>query len=164
MHSTVSLLLAMLCSVQAHAQPSGPYDLPDNVVVTHIVLKFHEGSGMRLGATGLVREQRSSLPPGMNEADLHADAKSINALAKANALTVKRRFHSLPEQELDSLRERGEEKSGKRLRDLNLFFQIDLPAGSVFGQYKHLVKQLEALKSIEAVYAAPRAEPASHLA
>jgi len=162
--SAAWLLLLALCSVQALAQPREPYDLPDDVVVTHIVLKFHEGSGMRLGAAGLVREQRASLPPGIAEADLHADAKSVEALAKANALTVTRAFRSVSELELDDLRTRGEAKSGERLPDLNLYFQIDLPAGSTFGWVKHLLQQLKTLKSLEVVYAAPRGEPASHLA
>ena len=161
--SAAWLLLITLCPVQAHAQPRGPYDLPDHVVVTHIVLKFHEGSGMRLGAVGLVREQRASLPPELTEADLDADAKSVNTLAKANALTIKRRFQSLSEQELDNLRARGEVRSGKPLRDLNLFFQIDLPEGTTYGRVKHLVEKLRSLKSVETVHATPRAEPASHL-
>ncbi len=161
--SAVWLLLLALYSVQAHAQPRGPYDLPDHVVVTHIVLKFHEGSGMRAGAAGLARERRTPTPPGITEADVHADAQSINALAKANALTIKRRFQSLSEQELDNLRARGEARSGKPLRDLNLFFQIDLPEGTTYGRVKHLVEKLRSLKSVETVHATPRAEPASHL-
>jgi len=54
------LLLLAFCSLQAQAQSRESYDLPDTLSSRNIVLKFHEGSRMRLGCSRLARERRTT--------------------------------------------------------------------------------------------------------
>ena len=66
------------------------------------------------------------------------------------------RLFSLPEQELENIRRKGEGRSGRRLADLNLWFQItlkpDVDAARFLGELKHL-------DSVESAQLAPLPSP-----
>ena len=66
------------------------------------------------------------------------------------------RLFSLPEQELENIRRKGESRSGRRLADLNLWFQItlkpDVDAARFLGELKHL-------DSVESAQLAPLPSP-----
>jgi hypothetical protein len=118
----------------------GPGVYPDKVVV-----KFREGSVVRLRGAGLVNSGAGNLSP------------AIDLLLRFPGVKVERLF-SRPETALEEERVRGQSLSGKQLADLNNYYMIMLPAGIAASEF---IDALNAMDIVEIAYPEPIAEPAA---
>jgi hypothetical protein len=154
---------------RAAADKRAQKELPAGTPVDRLVVKFHEGSRVRLRDGALVplasersASERSLLSGrGLSEARLSGDARSAQALLerapKAGAL---RRLFVEDESILETRKALGESGSGRQLADLNLYFEVPLVPGTSAERVAELVAALNALDSVEVAYAEPRPEPA----
>jgi len=108
-----------------------------------VVVKFSEGSAVRL--------RGAELASVTGAADLTAFRQWLDAhLGSA----VSRHF-ARSEAELDAARERGRQRSGADLADLNLYFRVSLPAGSGPSEADAAVRELRALPFVETAFVEP---------
>lgn len=150
-----------------HPIESTFYILPADTPVSRVVVKLHEGTRVRLRDQGLTpldrneRERAAMVARGLTEAQLHKDLAAIHRLAAQESLArgLDRLFKQ-DEALLAERRQSGEAKSGRELADLDLYFEIPLPAGTTQGEVTGFVAQLAALPSVEVAYAEPVPEPA----
>jgi serine protease len=151
------------------ALKSDPYDLPAHTPVVQIVVKFHEGTRVRLrggSLTTLPRSAREALrlrELGLSEEGVRADFGRLRSLIASSPLVHGglRRLFTQDEASLESRKLRAELRSGRELADLALYYQIPLPEGTVFADTQGLVAALNELDAIEIAYADPPAEPAA---
>ena len=137
--------------------------LEPGAAVERIVIKFHEGTHIRLRAGGLAaqpqersaHEQSAIARMGLAELTLREDLSRVNALVGSRA----RPLFADGEDRLAENKRSGE-ASGRELADLNLYFELPLDARSHFGEVADLVDSLNALDSVETAYAQPPAVPA----
>jgi hypothetical protein len=143
--------------------------LPASTPVERLVVKFHEGSHVRLRGKALVSlaSERSlserALLAGRNltEARLVDDVKAVQALLeRAPRIAAVRRLFPDDEATLESRKDSGEAQSGRQLADLNLYFEVPLVPGTTAERVEALIESLHALASVEVAYAQPPAEPA----
>ncbi|WP_164012850.1 S8 family serine peptidase [Pyxidicoccus trucidator] len=144
-------------------------DLPAGTPVERVVVKFHEGSRVRLRGNALLPlasersdSERSLLTGrGLNEARLGGEVKSAQALLeripRAAAL---RRLFTEDEATLETRKVLGEAESGRQLADLNLYYEVPLVPGTSAERVADVVAALNALDSVEVAYAQPPPEPA----
>ena len=118
----------------------GPGVYPDKVVV-----KFTEGSVVRLRDAGLANSGAGDLSP------------ATNMLLQFPGVTVERMF-GRPEAALDEERARGQAFSGRQLADLNNYYMFTLPEGVDAGAF---IDALNAMDIVEIAYPEPIAEPAA---
>lgn len=132
-----------------------------------IVLKFREGTGIRLGAAEWVAPAGARSPDDMrllqranlDEAQVSRGLELVNALVQTNPnLTVARLF-TRPEEELDEEKQIGEENSNEELADLNLYFHLFVDNGLVEDS-EALIDSLNALEIVEIAYSQPIYRPA----
>ena len=130
-------------------------------------MKLHEGTHVRLRDQALTalerneREQTTMTARGLTEAQLHKDLAAIHRLVAREPLARGLgRLFTQDEALLAERRQRGEANSGRELADLDLYFQIPLPAGTTQGEVTGFVAQLAAVPSVEVAYADPIPEPA----
>ena len=100
-----------------------------------VEIKFEDQTGFRL---------RDGLWTG-GSAELMND---LNAVVAAFDGEIRRTF-SQSEEWLDAYRASGEQKGGKRLHDLNLFYCVDLPQGGLVGE---LCDTLNSFQVVELAY------------
>jgi hypothetical protein len=110
-----------------------------------VMVKFAEGTPVRLRGGSLTA-------PGAYLAPVRA------VLAAYPEAEIGRAF-SLPEAVLDSDKETGERIGGRELADLNNWYLVRFPEGSLRGV--DLANELLALDEIETAYPLPKAEPAA---
>jgi hypothetical protein len=133
----------------------------DGVDRDRVVVKFEEGTGIRLRA-GLPASDRSlaTLPADVIDRDL---ARLRDLVAEHPGALLARRV-DLAEDRLDALRVRAETRSGERLPDMNLFLEIHLPSlrdgAAERDRLAALLDRLNALEIVQVAFAAPRAEVA----
>jgi subtilisin family serine protease len=116
----------------------GPADDPSRVV-----LKFAEGSGVRLRGGRLVGRRGAAL----------AAADEVLRQAGVRPAAI-RRYFAPSEGQLDARREDGQRRSGRALANLNLYYEIALPEPA------HAAALCDALNALPVVeLAAPAARP-----
>ena len=138
------------------------YELAADSRVTRVVVKFHEGSHVRLRNAALTplardaRQQAALAARGLTEARLRQDLATVYRLVAQEPLArgIERLF-TQDEAVLAERRASGEAKSGRELADLDLYFQISLPPESTYAEVARLVARLAALPSVETAYAEP---------
>lgn len=146
-------------------RPAAPKDqtlsVPAEVPVARIVVKFQEGSGVRLRRGGLAVDRQAAEPArarraGLSDVGLARDLAALEVLVSTHPKVVElRRLFSLPEEELARLKATGEGNSGRELADLDLYYQLTLSKGTHAGAVAELVARLNALPSVEVAYAEP---------
>ncbi|CAM3181206.1 S8 family serine peptidase [Corallococcus sp. ZKHCc1 1396] len=146
------------------------HELAAGTPVERLVVKFHEGSRVRLrdnALVALVSERSSSerslfFGRGMSEARLTEDLRSVEALLD-RAPRTRRPQRLLQEDEatLEARKASGEALSGEQLADLNLYFQVPLLPGTTSERVADVVAALNALDTVEVAYAEPPVEDAT---
>jgi serine protease len=169
----ILLMLTFLC-ISSLSLAAGPPDrvlvprrpankgaakLPPGTIVDSVVLKFQEGTHVRLRGKSLAapaRDARESaklarlgLTPAQVENDLHA----VQALL-ASSKTVRGldRLFTIAEGDLAAWRASGEARSGQELADLDLYYRVQVPAGTTQAEIDQLVDLLNTIPSIEIAY------------
>ncbi len=150
------------------AKPTGR-ELAPNTYVERIVVKFHEGSHVRLRDHKLVAltserdaaEQSLLAGRNLDSARVQNDAAQVESLLERAPRTggVARLF-DMPEATLTTNKASGEKRSGQQLADLNLYFEVPLMPGTTAERVADLVAALNALDGVEVAYAEPPPEPA----
>ncbi|QRK12436.1 S8 family serine peptidase [Archangium violaceum] len=144
-------------------------ELPPDTLVERLVVKFHEGSRVRLRGNALasLASERSSsersrfFGRGLTEARLTDDLRSVQSLLERAPRTHGlRRLLQEDEAVLEARQLSGESASGRQLADLNLYFEVPLLPGTTAERVAALVEALNAVESVEVAYAEPPAEPA----
>lgn len=146
--------------------PPKTFDVPidgEKFSATQIVVKFHEGLGVRvrdgvwvsqegplvsIDATKLVRRQ---IIPESIQQSIDAANRTFRSVPGA---TVRPIFEHISEPKLNAMKSRGEAKSGKELADLNLYFFILLPKPDPDAVHK-IIKELAGSPLVEHAYAQP---------
>jgi serine protease len=152
-------------------KPAGPpalYELPPETAISHVVIKFHEGTRVRLRNDELAAAARSKrdladlAARGLGAAQVSADLHAVQALVGSHnkARGLERRFR-LAEPALERMRAEGEAASGEQLADLDLYYQVPVPAGTLYLEVEGLLQALNAVPSVEIAYAPSIPEPAS---
>ncbi|AEI65429.1 S8 family peptidase [Corallococcus macrosporus] len=150
------------------AKPTGR-ELAGDTLVERIVVKFHEGSRVRLRDQRLVAltserdAAERSLLAGRNlgDARLEADVGAVaSLLERAPRIGAIARLFDEPESSLEARKASGERQSGEQLADLNLYFEVPLMPGTTSERVADLVAALNALDGVEVAYAEPPPEPA----
>ncbi|HZI16395.1 MAG TPA: S8 family peptidase [Myxococcus sp.] len=143
--------------------------LPADAVVDRLVVKFHEGSRVRLreGRLAVLAKERGPdehallARQGLSDARLEADVAAARALVERVPRTAGLgRLFKEDEAALAERKRTGEERGGQRLADLNLYFEVPLLPGTTPEEVAEVVARLNALDSVEVAYAEPRPEPA----
>jgi hypothetical protein len=137
--------------------------------VQRLVVKFHEGSRVRLrgGVPVALAAERTPaeaallasrrLSPSRLEADVAA-ARAL--LERAPRIGPVSRLFQEDEVSLEARQRAGEERGGRQLADLNLYYEVPLLPGTTAGRMEALVASLNALEGVEVAYAEPPREPA----
>jgi serine protease len=175
----LSMALAVGFAAPAAAETLEPRVLPKKGVAaslrkdaqaSRIVIKFHEGTHVRLRGNSLSVEagarsaqERSKmsqlrLDDAQLAADLDAVHKYVSRESRAGRLA---RLFSADERTLLSNKSQAELRSGREMADLNLYMEVPLAAGSTASEVAELVAGLGSLPSVETAYAEPPAEPAA---
>jgi hypothetical protein len=153
-----------------YTSPETPPDR-DRFFIQQIVVKFHEGSGVRLrrgqfttlAAAG--EPFNEPIPPDVDPKQVDADLAQINALLAGlkGRATPQRMFATVTEAQIAALRTRAALVSGRIAHDLDLLHFIMLDSEDA-KLAESLLKSLAALPSVEAVYLQPRTAPAADIA
>lgn len=169
------LAVVLLTASGAAAQPNGAlrivppaesYVLPNETPVENIVIKFREGSGVRLEGRRFTvgerteRDQRSLREYGLTASDVSVALNTANRLvatATAVSLQSARPTFTAPAETLLAQREEGERRGGRPLADLTLYHNLPLAEGTVYGDVAVLIRELNALSIVELAYATPPA-------
>ncbi|MCY1014192.1 S8 family peptidase [Pyxidicoccus sp. MSG2] len=134
-----------------------------------LVVKFHEGTRVRLRGGRMValtqergQDERALLSrQGLTDARLESDVASVLALVeRAPRIGGVARLFKEDESLLAERKRTGEERGGRQLADLDLYFEVPLLPGTRAEDVTALVERLNALDSVEVAYAEPRPEPA----
>jgi serine protease len=174
-----ALLLAALGPWPASAdpqklQPRIPADkgrharLPEDMEIDQVVIKFHEGTAVRLRGGHLMAQDRNERDlrdleaRGLTPAAVDSDVAEVRRLvAIAPAAQTLRRLFSIDEDVLADRRATGEERGGRELADLDLYYQVRLKPKATAGDVSDFLDDLNALQSIEIAYAQPPILPGS---
>ncbi|WP_437687021.1 S8 family serine peptidase [Sorangium sp. So ce176] len=136
--------------------------IPSDVSDVRVVIKFHEGTGVRLRGSLLSSDGLgvlSSAANGLDADQLQRDLGSIAALLSRRSIAVEPLF-PLPEARLSSLKSNGERRSASRLPELSLYFDAPWSGGSRSALVE-LVEALNAHASVEIAYVQPKPELAT---
>lgn len=144
--------------------PAEVYVLPDDAPVEAVIIKFREGSGVRLDGPRFTlgarspRDEQSLRAGGLEAGDMPGELEAVNRLvAEATSTSVQAvrpTFAAAPE-ELRRLRDEGERRGSRVLADLTLYHTLPLTEGTVFADVAALVAALNALPLVEIAYAEP---------
>jgi hypothetical protein len=149
--SAVSLTVLLLCLSDVLGQtlerpvPAKPTrtEMKAARTTNGVIVKFQEGSGVRLRGGDLVAAS------GVDLTDFR------HALLRAGITPGQvKRLHTRPERELDEERVAARRRSGRDLADLNLYYIIQLPSGA---NSVDMAEQLNELSVVE--FAEPQLEP-----
>jgi serine protease len=132
--------------------------VPSKVSDASLVVKFHEGTGVRRQGAALSRVA-SLASAGIEATQVERDLGSIRSLLSSHAVTLKPLF-SLPESRLAALKAKGEQRAGRKLAELALYFTAPMPKSSR-AELVALVEQLNAHASVEIAYVQAKPELAS---
>ena len=150
-------------------KPTNP-ELDSDTQVERLVVKFHEGTRVRLRG-GLMRamaaersqaESAHMQSRGLNDEKLLADLHSAHqVLERAPRMGPAGRLFRQDELTLAERKRAAEERSGRQMADLDLYFEVPLLPGARAGDVEALLAQLNTLESVEIAYAEPLPEPAT---
>lgn len=176
MKRTALLLLTMLCTAGhtlAAAPPGEPLvprrpaakgsaRLAPEIPVESVVIKFHEGTHVRLRGKSLDalartgRENEQLAKAGLSAIQVENDVRAAQAILAASGQFrgLERQF-SAEESVLAARRVTGEARSGRELADLDLYYRVRLPEGAKHGDVETLLDSLNAIPSVEIAYAPP---------
>ena len=174
-HLTVVLIYCFLTASLAAQEglvPRRPADklqhqsVSNDTPPAYLVVKFHEGTRVRLRDRVLIALERDD----RDRSDLAArgltGARVDEDVAEAQRLILieprVRGIGRLFQQDEDLLaerRKRGEERSGRELAELNLYYRLNLLPRTTADQVKELLAALNALLSVEIAYAQPPPKP-----
>jgi serine protease len=168
------LALALLC-ISSLSMAAGPPDrvlvprrpankqaakLPPDTTIESVVLKFHEGTHVRLRGRSLAalarnaRESAKLAGLGLTPVRVENDLRAVQALLASNKLVRGlNRLFTIPEDDLAAWRAGGEERSGQEVADLDLYYRVQVPAGTTQAEVDLLVDTLNTIPSIEIAYA-----------
>ncbi|HEY8946351.1 MAG TPA: S8 family serine peptidase [Polyangiaceae bacterium] len=132
--------------------------IPSNVADARLVVKFQEGTGVRLQGAALSRVA-SLASTGIQAAQVLRDLGSISSLLSNRAVTLNPLF-SLPETRLAALKTKGEQRARRKLAELPLYFTAPVPKSSR-AELVALVEALNAHASVEIAYVQSKPELAS---
>jgi len=134
----------------------------NDVLLAHLVVKFHEGTHVRLRGGVLIalerddRDRRDLAARGLTEVRVDDDvAESQRLILIEPRVRGIGRLFQQDEDLLAERRRRGEERSGHELADLNLYYRLSLLPRTTADQVKELLAALNALASVEIAYAQP---------
>jgi len=135
---------------------------PDVSHVARIVIKFQEGTGIRLREGTLIPlfADRSAVTNGLQipVPELCGELRTVEAHAQDLSLTLGPSI-LLDEARLLELKANGELLSGRQLADMNLFFGARITPGLTMAQLESFVAAMNALRSVEISYLEPIAAP-----
>ncbi len=178
---TLMLGLGLLLAPAAHAsgvkvleprlptiKPTTP-ELDEETPVQRVVVKFHEGTRVRLRG-GRMRalasdrneyERLSLKRRGLSEGRLQADLTTAHSVFERipRGGQMGRLFRET-ELTLAQHKRDAEERTGKEMADLDLYYEVPLQPGARASEVNALVTELNALDSVEIAYAEPLPEPA----
>jgi subtilisin family serine protease len=149
-------------------KPTSP-ELDPETPVQRLVVKFHEGTRVRVrgGTLRVMSAERNRAEHGrmarhgLSENKVRVD---LTAALKVMELTPRMgppgRLFRQDELTLAERKRLAEERSGKEMADLDLYFEVPLRPGTRAGDVNELVMQLNALDSVEIAYAEAATEPA----
>ena len=149
-------------------KPTGR-ELPAQTFVERLVVKFHEGSRVRLRGDALralasergAAERDALAGLRLDDARVEADVAEVAALLeRAPRIGALSRLFEAEEASLDANKVAGEASSGQQLADLNLYFEVPLLPGTTSEGVAELVAALNGVASVETAYAQPPPEPA----
>lgn len=177
-HALLGLaLLSLTPEAEAASKPLAPRavaakhtgrELPADTYVERLVVKFHEGSRVRLRGNALVAlasergpAERALLSArGLRAERVVADATTVQSLMeRAPRIGALSRLFEEDESILETSKASGEEQSGQQLADLNLYYEVPLLPGTTAGRVADLVASLNALEGVEVAYAEPPPSP-----
>jgi serine protease len=136
--------LFLSSSFQRFVPPQPAYTAGPEFSSEHVVLKFAEGTAVRLREGQLV-----SLAA--------ADLSGLTAVLAQHPGTQVARLFTRSEQELTAQRQQAEARSGWPLADLNLYYRLTVPPGDNSAA---LANDLNALPMVEIAYPEPLPAPA----
>lgn len=135
--------------------------LPSATVIDSVVVKFHEGTRIRLREGQFSILERSEKDESqlavrkLDDKQVEIDLASFNEILSASPLVVGiSRTFSVTETVLAIRRAAGETTSGAELADLDLYYRIELPEATTAGSAAALIDPINDLASIEVAYAA----------
>jgi serine protease len=144
------------------ALPSNAYRLPEKTEIGRIVVKFQEGTHVRLRNQRLVmlerndRERAAMASRGLDLARVNAGLATIHGLiardVRARGLD---RLFKEDEELLAARHAIGEARTGQELADLDLYYEILVPEGTTQGEVKDIIGSLKDLASVEVAYGEP---------
>lgn len=149
-------------------KPTSP-ELDPETPVQRLVVKFHEGTRVRLrgGFIQAVTGERSLAEHGrmarrgLTENTLRKDVVSaLRVLALVPRMGTPGRLFRQDEFTLSENKRHAEERTGKEMADLDLYFEVPLKPGTLAGDVNGLLMKLNALDSVEIAYAEAATEPA----
>ena len=171
MKKQLVLILVLLCSSTVLAAPLKPRQaadkasvqpLPPETPIQRVVLKLQEGSRVRLRQGRLVAFERDTeesallKTAGVSDAQLQKDLAEVQRLSALDSrFSGIRRLFKASEELIEQRRLLGEAKSGRALADLDLYFELPVPAGTTAADVQDLLDRLNALPSVEIAYAQP---------
>jgi len=143
----------------------GGAKLSPNTAVESIIVKFQEGTHLRLRGQKLAalardeRENKRLAELGLTAEQVDSDARRVQALIASNfhARGLERLF-TIAEDVLAVRRANGEARSGRELADLDLYYRAAIGHKATQSDVDSLVASLNALPSVELAYAQPRPE------
>ncbi|MFL5353535.1 S8 family peptidase [Archangium sp.] len=149
-------------------KPTSP-ELEPETPVQRLVVKFHEGTRVRLrgGLIQVLASERSKAEHGrlarlgLSENKVRKDLVSaLRVLALVPRMGPAGRLFRQDELTLAEHKRLAEERSGKEMADLDLYFEVPLRPGTLAQDVNELVMKLNALDSVEIAYAEAATEPA----
>jgi serine protease len=165
------LVLTWIAAVPAAAVPEAPLvprvpadkqswaAPPATTAVEAVVVKFHEGTEVRLKGQGLSTLPRGARASGrlaalgLTAEQVEADLLALPALFAAHPLCGGLgRLFSASAADLAAWRAEGEALSGRELADLDLYLRVPVAVGTVLADVEDLVADLNALASVEIAY------------
>lgn len=130
-----------------------------------LVVKFKEGTDVRLRSNGLAHEPKAAaaaLPASAgvaSRAALQSQVVRANEIVRGQALRLGRTFRQ-SEAELEALKRRGEQRARRELADLSLYFSVPAESFTSIAQMEEVRDALQALDVVEAAYIQPKPIPA----
>lgn len=149
-------------------KPTSP-ELEPETPVQRLVVKFHEGTRVRLrgGFMQALNSERSLsehgrlMRHGLSENKVRGDVvAALRLLALVPRMGPPSRLFRQDELTLAENKRRAEERTGREMADLDLYFEVPLRPGTLARDVNELVMQLNALDSVEIAYAEAATEPA----
>lgn len=116
-----------------------------------IIVKFKEGTGVRGGAGDFFVKPESFFSTAFNLSGVELELVQLEDYMTLTGASFNNLF-SLSEQALSQLKVTGEQRSGKELADLNLYFEIPMPSWLSDASIASFVNFINDLPSVEVAY------------